>query len=85
MTGCRHEAKNTLLKNYLYLADRGGAEVYPLTTVTSIRPRADSRYEVTSERTTGWVPEHRAHSSPRMSYWQQGRWAPRSFCPPCET
>ena len=59
MTGCRHGAKNTLLKNYLYLAERGGAEVHPLTTVTSIRPRADGRYEVTTERTGAWVRKHR--------------------------
>ena len=38
MTGCRHGAKNTLLQNYLYLAERGGAQVHPLTTVTAIRP-----------------------------------------------
>ena len=25
MTGCRHNAKNTLVKNYLYLAEKGGA------------------------------------------------------------
>ena len=29
MTGCRHNAKNTLVKNYLYLAERGGAQVFP--------------------------------------------------------
>ena len=28
MTGCRHNAKNTLVKNYLYLAERAGARVY---------------------------------------------------------
>ena len=38
MTGCRHGAKNTLLKNYLYLAEKAGAEVYAMTTVTTIRP-----------------------------------------------
>jgi len=38
MTGCRHNAKNTLVKNYLHLAEAGGAEVHPLTTVTSVRP-----------------------------------------------
>ncbi len=27
MTGCRHNAKNTLDKNYLYLAEKNGAEV----------------------------------------------------------
>jgi cholesterol oxidase len=55
MTGCRHGAKNTLLKNYLYLAERGGAEVYPLTTATALRPRSDGRYEVSTERTGAWV------------------------------
>jgi len=55
MTGCRHGAKNTLLKNYLYLAERAGTEVRPLTTVTGIRPRADGRYEITTERTGAWV------------------------------
>jgi len=38
MTGCRHNAKNTLTKNYLYLAERNGAEVHALTTVTGVVP-----------------------------------------------
>ncbi|HET7388677.1 MAG TPA: GMC family oxidoreductase [Nocardioidaceae bacterium] len=42
MTGCRHNAKNTLVKNYLYLAEQAGARVLPLTTVTDVRPRAES-------------------------------------------
>jgi cholesterol oxidase len=41
MTGCRHNAKNTLVKNYLYLAERAGAVVHPLTTVTRVRPQSD--------------------------------------------
>ena len=40
MSGCRHNAKNTLVKNYLYLAEQNGATVLPLTTVTRITPRA---------------------------------------------
>jgi cholesterol oxidase len=59
MTGCRHGAKNTLVKNYLHLAERGGAEVLALTTVTAIRPRVDGRYEVTTERTGAWVRKRR--------------------------
>lgn len=51
MTGCRHGAKNTLLTNYLHLAERGGAVVRPLTTVTGIRPDGDG-YVVTSRHTT---------------------------------
>jgi cholesterol oxidase len=38
MTGCRVGAKNTLVKNYLYLAEQKGAKVLPLTTVTAVRP-----------------------------------------------
>jgi cholesterol oxidase len=46
MTGCRHNAKNTLVKNYLYLAEQRGAVVHPLTTVTRVRPRAGGGYDV---------------------------------------
>ncbi|WP_370291562.1 GMC oxidoreductase [Nocardioides sp.] len=46
MTGCRHNAKNTLVKNYLYLAEQAGAIVHPLTTVTRVRPLADGGYQV---------------------------------------
>lgn len=38
MTGCRVGAKNTLTKNYLHLAERAGARVVPLTTVTELVP-----------------------------------------------
>jgi cholesterol oxidase len=37
MTGCRHGAKNTLAENYLYLAERAGAEIRPMTTVVGLR------------------------------------------------
>lgn len=46
MTGCRHNAKNTLDKNYLYLAEKNGAQVHPLTTVTRVRPLDSSGYAV---------------------------------------
>jgi cholesterol oxidase len=46
MTGCRHGAKNTLVKNYLYLAERAGATVHAMTTVTRVRPRRGGGYEV---------------------------------------
>jgi cholesterol oxidase len=59
MTGCRHGAKNTLLTNYLHLAERAGATVHPLTTVTRIRPRDDGRYDVRTERTGAWFRKRR--------------------------
>ncbi|MBK8469288.1 MAG: GMC family oxidoreductase [Candidatus Phosphoribacter sp.] len=46
MTGCRHNAKNTLVKNYLHLAEQNGAHVLPLTTVTSVVPRPHGGYDV---------------------------------------
>ncbi|MFE3187460.1 GMC oxidoreductase [Nocardia sp. NPDC059240] len=55
MTGCRHNAKNTLVKNYLYLAESGGAQVFPMTTVTTVRPQADGTWDVETERTGTWV------------------------------
>jgi cholesterol oxidase len=59
MTGCRHGAKNTLLENYLYLAERGGAEVRPLTTVVAVRPRRDGRFDVVTERSGAWRARQR--------------------------
>jgi cholesterol oxidase len=55
MTGCRHNAKNTLAKNYLHLAEQQGAVVLPLTTVTRVRPRADDGYDVSVRYTKAKV------------------------------
>jgi cholesterol oxidase len=47
MTGCRYNSKNTLVKNYLHLAEAKGATVLPLCTVTRIRPKEGGGYDVT--------------------------------------
>ncbi|MFG3418322.1 FAD-dependent oxidoreductase [Micromonospora sp. NPDC048063] len=54
MTGCRYGAKNTLVKNYLWLAERLGARVHPLTTVTAVRPVDGGGYAVHTVRTGAW-------------------------------
>jgi len=55
MTGCRHGAKNSLVKNYLWLAERSGAEIRPLTTVTAVRPaRSGGGFAVETVRTGRW-------------------------------
>ncbi|NLV78958.1 MAG: GMC family oxidoreductase [Rhodococcus sp.] len=51
MTGCRHGAKNTLIKNYLGLAEKAGVDILPLTTVTDLRAVPDGSWEVFTERT----------------------------------
>ena len=60
MVGCRYNAKNTLPKNYLYFAEKWGAEIRPECTVTDIRPLPEgqpdgARYEVVYRRTTGFL------------------------------
>ncbi|MGY0486478.1 GMC oxidoreductase [Streptomyces sp. WG-D5] len=61
MTGCRVGAKNSLTENYLYLAERAGAEVRPMTTVTSVRELGDGDegFEVTT------VPTNKRRRGPR--------------------
>jgi cholesterol oxidase len=57
MVGCQHGSKNTLVKNYLYLAERRGAEVMAERTVIDIRPLGaggEEGYEVESERSGAW-------------------------------
>ncbi|MEI7779527.1 MAG: GMC family oxidoreductase [Actinomycetes bacterium] len=55
MTGCRHNAKNTLPTNYLGLAESAGARVFPMSTVDVVRPlaanAAGARYAVDFHRT----------------------------------
>jgi cholesterol oxidase len=54
MIGCRYGAKNTLVKNYLWFAERLGVEVLADRQVTDIRPLGDGSgsdgYEVTHDR-----------------------------------
>ncbi|MBV1849718.1 FAD-dependent oxidoreductase [Catellatospora tritici] len=59
MTGCRHNAKNTLVKNYLWLAEKAGAVVFPLTTVTAVRPREGGGYTVETARTGALLAKRR--------------------------
>ncbi|MGW6009838.1 GMC oxidoreductase [Streptomyces sp. NPDC055210] len=48
MTGCRHGAKNTLNENYLYLAEKAGAVVHPLTTVVSVTDDSQGGFAVST-------------------------------------
>jgi cholesterol oxidase len=63
MVGCRFGAKNTLVKNYLWFAERLGVEIQPERQVTEIRPlgAADGSdgYAVTSERSGSWFHQGR--------------------------
>ncbi|HTZ64392.1 MAG TPA: GMC family oxidoreductase [Solirubrobacteraceae bacterium] len=63
MVGCPHGAKNTLVKNYLYFAEKRGARVMPERTVVDVRPlgagSGEEGYEVESVRSGAWVRKDR--------------------------
>jgi cholesterol oxidase len=56
MTGCRVGAKNTLVKNYLGLAESAGAQVIERTTVDGLRQRPDGKWEVSTHGSSSWGP-----------------------------
>ncbi len=63
MVGCLHGAKNTLVKNYLYLAEKRGARVMPERTVIDVRPLGSGDgaegYEVETVRSGAWLRKDR--------------------------
>jgi cholesterol oxidase len=64
MVGCRHDAKNTLDKNYLYLAEKLGAQVLPETRVVELAPDEQGGYIVQTRCSLGWSsrPRRRLHA-----------------------
>ncbi|MEN8675270.1 GMC family oxidoreductase [Nocardioides sp.] len=75
MTGCRHNAKNTLVKNYLYLAEKNGAEVLPMTTVEAIAPHASGRgYGVTVRPTNKKRAKHHRTLTAEHVVMAAGTW-----------
>jgi len=69
MVGCRHNAKNHLMKNYLYLAEKWGATIWPECEVRDIRPLPPgepdgARYELVYRSSTAWLfkPERRVRA-----------------------
>jgi cholesterol oxidase len=69
MIGCRENAKNTLVKNYLYFAEKWGAQVWAECDVRDVRPLPagqpdGARYEVVYRSSTAWLykPEYKVRA-----------------------
>lgn len=59
MTGCRFNAKNTLPKNYLGLAESSGAQVFAEETVISIEELSNKQWKVTTRKSSAWFGRKR--------------------------
>jgi cholesterol oxidase len=59
MVGCKHEAKNSLDHNYLYLAEGAGAEVLAERKVVDLVPLDGGGWRLVHERPGAWVRHDR--------------------------
>jgi len=66
MTGCRHNAKNTLPKNYLGLAEKAGAKVFPEHTVTKVEQLSDGSWSITARKSGAWFGGKRKFTSTQV-------------------
>lgn len=63
MVGCRYGAKNTLDKNYLYLAEQIGVTILPETKVNDVKPDENGRYEISTKKITGFSKNRRKYTA----------------------
>ena len=74
MTGCRHGAKNTLIKNYLGLAEKAGATIVPMTTVESLHEASDGTWDVVTRRTGAKVRKNHKTYTAKYVVVAAGTW-----------
>jgi cholesterol oxidase len=79
MTGCRVGAKNTLVKNYLYLAEAGGADVHPLTTVDRLSRGGDGRWRIGTSRTGAKIGKGRRTFTADQVVLAAGTWGTQNL------
>ena len=68
MLGCNHGAKNTLDRNYLYLAEKRGLRIEADTEVTWVRPSAEGGYDIEARQGTWAVPAFNAKRTYRTRH-----------------
>jgi cholesterol oxidase len=70
MVGCRHGAKNMLTENYLYLAEKAGARIMPLSRVTRVAPLGGGAagYRVDIVRTGSFGRDRKAFTAEQVVF-----------------
>lgn len=74
MVGCRIGAKNTLMKNYLALAERRGVVIEPLRSVTEVRELPGGGFAVTTQRSGAWIRRSSRTVRARQVVLAAGTW-----------
>ncbi|AZS47089.1 GMC oxidoreductase [Microbacterium oxydans] len=74
MVGCRVGAKNTLMKNYLALAERRGVSIEALRTVSEVRELPGGGFAVTARRSGAWFRHGRRTVTAEQVVLAGGTW-----------
>lgn len=74
MVGCCVGAKNTLMKNYLALAERRGVRIEALRTVSEVRELPGGGFAVTTQRSGAWFRHARQTVTAREVVLAAGTW-----------
>lgn len=74
MVGCRVGAKNTLMKNYLALAERRGVVIEALRTVTEVRELPGGGFAVTTQQSGAWFRRARRTVTAEQVVFAGGTW-----------
>src|SRR5690606_3180018 len=79
MVGCRVGAKNTLVKNYLALAERHGITIESMRTVTEVREHPRGGFLVTTQRSGAWVHRQRKTIRAEQVVLAAGTWGTQTL------
>ncbi|MDE9367163.1 GMC family oxidoreductase [Luteipulveratus sp. YIM 133132] len=79
MVGCRVGAKNTLMKNYLALAESKGVEIRAKRTVVEVKPLGDKGFRVTTEESGAWFGKRRETVTAEQVVLAAGTWGTQTL------
>lgn len=79
MVGCRVGAKNTLMKNYIALAEKHGVVFEAMRTVEDLQPLPGGGFRVVTTRTGAWVAKDRREATASQVVVAAGTWGTQTL------